>query len=353
MLRLDTWKKTTIGEIDYHWSNTYYLDNAHLHSFQFDLFWMAPMRVFTLYESYLHTQAVTYTHITVYDIEGDLTQGASRDPFEGNLHGYWDLPTPLAPWDVVKRAAFWTTLGRPRSLFLRCSLRMQDLAYTDKGHLCLPTIKSWDSGFQNTVANWFAYYPRETFYVRHNTRGGGPVAYNNPVKWCVTGASELHAIDRAQARYMGNGLDYFERSLAATQTIANLWHDFSQGVDYHSPQNYTKSYYNRLLNAGGDLLSLLNSAKDYFSTSTGGGTGGGHITRYPPTADDIADACQTAINTINGDLDQLNQIHWNGDPANQWCDDADEHKMLDACQHWDFQTAFLPSLDWRTPLSGG
>jgi len=349
MLRLDTWKQCVIDDVRHVWSNTYYLDGGYLYSMQHDEKGGFGPSSFIFYESNLHQNIVSYPLVTAYDVDGDLMNGSAMWSRDGNQHGYWDHPGGMAPWDIVKRCAFYTPTGRPRQLYLRASLGINDIAYTERGHLTLPTIKSWDLGFQDTVAHWFAVWPRTSFYVRHNTRGLFGPTYVNPVKWAVTGASELHAIDRRAATYMGNGRDLFERCVDVVAESAHQWGIWWPVQFYHAEPVYGHIYFIPARASIGNMKAMVGEIKGHFQSSQGGESGQGNVPRWAPFAEDIVSTCATLEQNLTNRLDDLDNIEWTGDPSNLHCSDSDYHKIMQAVWDTAKEVAWLPSLDFKTP----
>jgi len=350
MLRLDTWKSCTLEDIDHKWSNTYYVSSDLLYGMvNSEKGGNGPATV-AAYEAYLHQNVVHYPFMTAYDIDGDLTNGISMWVHDGLYQGYWDHPGGMAPWDIVKRAGMWPLTGRPRQMYYRASLGMNDITYSDTGHLCLTNLPGWHAGFLDTVAHWFAVWPQNLWYVRQNTRGPGSVVYSNPKKWAVTGASELHAIDRAQATYMGDGVGVFEEVWAAVAEIAHQWGIWWPVQFYHAEPVYGHIYFLPARAAIAACKTATGKVKDYFNGSSEGGSGKANIARYPPLSEDIASTAGTVETSLSNMLDTLDEIEWTGDPANLHCSDIDYHKIMQAV--WDACkiTAWLPSCDYRTPL---
>jgi len=262
MIRLDTWKYMLDGEITRHWSNTYYFSDDYLAGWQASYDGHDAIRNFVLRERELHFTPVHYSHVTAYNVSGDITDGMCMWPYEGTLTGFWAPWSGLCPWGYARRHVFTPITGRSRQLWIRGGLQNADITLTPGGRLLLPALAGWNNNFQTAIAGMMSFLPQNTWWLRHGTTHPGSAIYLNPVSWKCTGASLMNAIDRAQERYMGGGEDLYEEALHITEYAARF---FSFALTFNTPtphQWYVRTYFNDLLTFVGEVGGFAKSVGD-------------------------------------------------------------------------------------------
>jgi len=337
------------GEITRHWSNTYYFSDDYLAGWQASYDGHDAIRNFVLRERELHFTPVHYSHVTAYNVSGDITDGMCMWPYEGTLTGFWAPWSGLCPWGYARRHVFTPITGRSRQLWIRGGLQNADITLTPGGRLLLPALAGWNNNFQTAIAGMMSFLPQNTWWLRHGTTHPGSAIYLNPVSWKCTGASLMNAIDRAQERYMGGGEDLYEEALHITEYAARF---FSFALTFNTPtphQWYVRTYFNDLLTFVGEVGGFAKSVGDYFAPPGGDDNGGGNVARWYPDSGTASDTAKSFKSLLDDMKDALNRISWNPDGDRLWCSDTDWGVIWNAAHDIAKKSAWLATLDYKTP----